>query len=573
MGQWKENRDSVWQKVQCPGLSSFARDVFRLGRSIPQRLEAYEYKQKAGLLWLMLIGGTGTGKSTIFNALCGDTLSQAGIERPKTSGPILFAHENAPIEDGFPLEDIRIERISRGTLLHQSMTGTLGGEGLVVFVEHAENSFAHLVLADTPDLDSLEVKNRWIVEELMHLSDVVLFVTSQEKYADEVPFRYFRKYYAEGKTCFLVLNKAQPEFDWNEAANAFQNEGISIGKDQVFLLPYLTKDPGHRLRDAPQFAFFYDKLIKLLSGRKLHGLLDEVRKRDREAIKAEMLRLQEALQAEKEASHQWNERLHAFFQAACVRLVQQQQQQDRMSLESRQYIHRQIRKHFSRYDILRKPRRFIADTVRAPLMFLGLVGKRHEESHEEALARIRDQIDLSPLEAAIESFNREVLEKLSPEEPTSPLFKDLRRKELVLTRDEIRELVHKEQDKLVAWLEETFHKMAEGIPKSKQVGIHSVYIVWGAIIITLETMVMGGITILEAVLNSALAPFLTKGAVELFVHQELKKVARELKQRYHEGLVSVISHQRMRYEECVRSLLVDEETMKEMERALTHLDA
>jgi len=53
----------------------------------------------------------------------------------------------------------------------------------------------------------------------------------------------------------------------------------------------------------------------------------------------------------------------------------------------------------------------------------------------------------------------------------------------------------------------------------------------------------------------------------------LKKVARELRQRYHEGLVSVVSHQRARYEECVRSLLVDDETLKEMEQSLSHLDA
>ncbi len=573
MGQWKEDRESVWQKVQCPGLSHEARDVFRLKRSIPQRLEAHEYKQKTGLLWLMLIGGTGTGKSTIFNALCGDTLSQAGIERPKTSGPIAFAHENSAVEEGFPLREVRIERIARGTLLHQSITGTLGGEGLMVLVEHAEDSLAPLVLVDTPDLDSLEVKNRQIVEELMRLSDVVLFVSSQEKYADEVPFRYFKKYHGEGKKHFLVLNKAQPEFDWKEAADAFESQGISCREDQVLLLPYLSGDPGHRLRETPQFAFFYDRLTQLFSGRKLQKIRGEARKRDKEVIRAEWRRLQECLQAEKEASQQWLQSLHASFQGACARLAQQQQQQERMSLESRQYIHRQIRKHFSRYDILRKPRRFIADAVRAPLMFLGLVGKRREESHEEALARIRDRMDLSPLEATIESFNREVLEKLSPEDPASPLFRSLRQKELVLTRDEIRELVHKEQDKLIAWLEETFHKMAEGIPKSKQVGIHSVYIVWGAIIISLETLFMGGITILEAVLNSALAPFLTKGAVELFAHQELKKVARELRQRYHEGLVSVVSHQRARYEECVRSLLVDDETLKEMEQSLSHLDA
>jgi hypothetical protein len=207
-----------------------------------------------------------------------------------------------------------------------------------------------------------------------------------------------------------------------------------------------------------------------------------------------------------------------------------------------------------------------------PLNFLGLVGKRHEESHEEALERIRRQINITPLEVAMESFNREVLERLSPQDPAAPLFKNIRKQELVLTQDEIRDLVHKEQDHLVVWLEDTFRRMAEGIPKSKQLGIHSMSILWGALIISLETLVMGGITVLEAVFSSALAPFITKGAVEVFAHRELKVVARELRQRYQDGLVSVMRHQRMRYEECVRSLLVVDQTLTQMETALAHLD-
>lgn len=138
-----------------------------------------------------------------------------------------------------------------------------------------------------------------------------------------------------------------------------------------------------------------------------------------------------------------------------------------MTHESRQYIYRQIRKHFSRYDLLRGPRRFIADLVRAPLKLLGLLGTKREESHEEALARIRRQIDMAPLEVAIESFNREVLEKLSPQDSTSLLFKSLRQKEIVLTRSEIRELVYKEQDLLVQWLEDRFETLAKGLPRSK----------------------------------------------------------------------------------------------------------
>ncbi len=571
MGQWKENFDTVWDKVQCPGLSPCAEDVFRLGQSIPRRLGAFRYKKNKRLLWITLIGGTGTGKSTLFNSLCGDTLSQAGIERPKTSGPIIFAHESADLERDLPLKDVVVERIPKGDLLSRSGMGALGGEGRMVFVEHTQESMAHLAIVDTPDLDSLEVKNRRIVEELMLLSDVVLFVASQEKYADEVPFRFFKRFYREGKKYFFVLNKAQEDFNTSEVLEALHHEGISWKKDRTFVLPYLAGDPGRSLRETPEFASFHNQLMRMFTQRNFQKITEDARKTDSVEIAGEMKQLLHCLQEEKKAARKWTQSLDIFFERACLRLAQHQRES--VSDESRQYIHRQIRKHFDRYDVLRKPRLFIADMVRIPLNFLGLVGKRREESHEEALARIRRQINLTPLEVAMESFNREVLEKLSPEDPAAPLFNSMRRRELVLTRDEIHDLAHKEQDHLVVWLEDTFRKMAEGIPKSKQLGIHSVSILWGAVIIGLETLVMGGITVLEAVLNSALAPFITKGAVEMFAHRELKVVARELRQRYQDGLVSVMRHQRMRYEECVQSLLVDDRTLKEMETALAHLDA
>ncbi len=571
MGQWKENMDTIWDKVQCPGLSACAEDVFRLGHSIPRRLGAFRYKKNRQLLWITLIGGTGTGKSTIFNSLCGDMLSQAGIERPKTSGPIVFAHGSADLERDLPLEDVVVERISKEDLLSRSGTGALGGEGRMVFVEHTRESLAHLAIVDTPDLDSLEIRNRRIVEELMLLSDVVLFVTSQEKYADEVPFRFFKRFYREGKKYFFVLNKAQHDFNTGEVLDALHHEGIPWKKDQTFVLPYLARDPGRSLMETSEFASFYKQLMQMFTQRNLQKVIREARKRDSADIAGEMRQLLQCLQEEKKAAKKWTQSLDILFERACLRLAQYQR--NSVSDESRQYIHRQIRKHFDRYDVLRKPRLFFVDLVRMPLNFLGLVGKRHEESHEEALERIRRQINITPLEVAMESFNREVLEKLSPQDPAAPLFKNIRRQELVLTQDEIRDLVHKEQDHLVVWLEDTFRRMAEGIPKSKQLGIHSMSILWGALIISLETLVMGGITVLEAVFSSALAPFITKGAVEVFAHRELKVVARELRQRYQDGLVSVMRHQRMRYEECVRSLLVDDQTLMQMETALAHLDA
>ena len=66
-----------------------------------------------------------------------------------------------------------------------------------------------------------------------------------------------------------------------------------------------------------------------------------------------------------------------------------------------------------------------------------------------------------------------------------------------------------------------------------------------------------------------MAPFVTKGAVELFAYQELHKIARQLAKRYQEGVLSVLHEQRDRYVEGIQSLTTPKGTMDELE-ALRH---
>ncbi|MBW1710500.1 MAG: hypothetical protein JRJ73_11540, partial [Deltaproteobacteria bacterium] len=124
--------------------------------------------------------------------------------------------------------------------------------------------------------------------------------------------------------------------------------------------------------------------------------------------------------------------------------------------------------------------------------------------------KVQKKIDLSPVQAALERFNRLVLEELSPPDENAPLFKGLRQPEVMLTDEEIKERIWEEQEKLAVWLSETFEELSRGIPKTKEWGIYSTSILWGILILSLETVIGGGFTIIDAALDSALAPFVTK---------------------------------------------------------------
>jgi hypothetical protein len=169
--------------------------------------------------------------------------------------------------------------------------------------------------------------------------------------------------------------------------------------------------------------------------------------------------------------------------------------------------------------------------------------------------------DLTMIQAAVESFNRSVLEKLSPQDQTSGIYSRLRDPTLVLTGEEIQRQMKEEQDRLMLWLEETFQRLAQGIPKSKELGIYSTSILWGGLIIALETAIGGGISLLEAVLDTAVAPFVTKGAVDLFAYHELQKIVRELGEHYQEALTSSLRLQGKRYREGLQALMVSPQTL------------
>ncbi len=559
--------DSVWDNVRSPGLSASSDRIRGIARELPKQLAAYAYKQRKSFVWVVVMGGTGTGKSTIFNTLCGRTLSETGVERPKTYGPIVYAHRDAAVEKGFPFRSIGIRRID--TQERHPRFGHAGVTGEFLVIEHDREEFSHIAFVDTPDLDSLELHNREMAEDLYLLSDVVVFVMSQEKYADEVLFRFLRRIHEEGKHHFILLNKADYTFSRDEIPASFHAQGLDVRKDRFWHLPYAPHNPERIIAENTAFRDFAGEFFSMLSRDNLQRLLREEKRLGARVLSRRLQDLLDLLQKEKQATKQWLDNLEGIFAGAGRSLLDEQH--SHFTTESQEYLREEIRKLFSRYDVLGKPRRFIAGIITAPLRLLGLGREEAGNDRRDALMKIRQKIDLSPIQGAVGTFNRSVLEGLSPSDESSPLFKRLRRPEVVLSHEEIKSRVWQEQEKLTSWLDETFQELARGIPKTKEWGIYSTSILWGMLIISLEIAIGGGIHFLEALLDSAIAPFITKGAVELFAYHEIQKVAQELAFRYEKGLISVIGEQRDRYVECLMSLMTPRETIESLQSLLNPL--
>ncbi|MFO0849181.1 MAG: GTPase [Gemmataceae bacterium] len=134
------------------------------------------------LLVVMLMGGTGVGKSTLLNALAGAPVAQASFTRPTTRDPVVYLHQSVHPDRLDPA--LRLCRLA----------------------PHDRDTLAQKVLVDTPDLDSNDLANRDRLVELLPIADVVLYVGSQEKYHDRLGWELFKEQRKRRAFAF-VLNK------------------------------------------------------------------------------------------------------------------------------------------------------------------------------------------------------------------------------------------------------------------------------------------------------------------------------------------------------------------------------
>jgi hypothetical protein len=351
-----------------------------------------------------------------------------------------------------------------------------------------------------------------------------------------------------------LFNKAEESATPGDFLSTIKGEELSPAKDRLWLIPYATANRLQAISHHPSFLGFKSRLEQELASSHVEHLRAELLSQRTQEVHGMARRLLELLQEEEREAEAWRTGLRNRCDKICNRFIKEQEES--FSQRSREFIQREIRKLFSKYDVLAKPRQVIREIILAPLRFIGVL---REQDHREALLRVRQRIDLTPVQTAVESFNSLVLKELSPKDHRAPLFQSMRRPGVALTTEEIRTLIFQEQERLEHWLENQFETLSKGIPWSKKWGIYSTSILWGILIIAFEIVVGGGFSLLDAALDSAIAPFVTKGAVELFAYHEIQKVARELARRYQDGLLSVMKEQEKRYEDCLDSLLTAKE--------------
>lgn len=213
-------------------------------RAVVDQLDDYVLPRLANIdapLLAVVGGSTGSGKSTLVNAIVGEKVTQSGVIRPTTRQPVLVTNPNdeAWFNSTHVLPGLARER--------GDATANPQATSLRIVPSNAVSQ--GMALLDAPDFDSIDDVNRQLAGQLLAAADLWVFVTTPARYADQLVWNFLHDAASRNIEVIVILNRV----DEDSAATVPDDlrrmmAEAGLGDSTLFTVP-LAKDFGTFLPD------------------------------------------------------------------------------------------------------------------------------------------------------------------------------------------------------------------------------------------------------------------------------------------------------------------------------------
>lgn len=213
-------------RTNASGVALASIDRFRLDAS------AARFHLRSGShrpMLVAIIGGTGTGKSTLLNRLIGADVTATSFRRTFTAGAVAVAKS----AEALPAHWLGLDQI----LPKAQELPVRGQPDLLVVVPFESELMSRVTLIDTPDVDGDNTAHHAQADRAFRWSQAILFLVTPEKYQMTELVPYYRMAARYALPAMFVMNKAEEQVVADDYARVIGQFAGSDDARKVFALP------------------------------------------------------------------------------------------------------------------------------------------------------------------------------------------------------------------------------------------------------------------------------------------------------------------------------------------------